>query len=148
MEFASATDLLGTTSGDVTAPAGAVHVSVVDVGSLGDEGLSLRLREIGRAESRLAALKAHVLAEVGRRHSNAVAQRVARDELRSSKSEAKRDVESAVQLAQLPATSEALESGEIPQGHARLIARASSESSIDEALLVEAANEQPLDEFA
>ena len=88
-----------------------------------------------------------MLAEVGRRHSNAVAQRLARDELRSSKREAKRDVESAVQLAQLPATSEALESGEIPQGHARLIARASGESDIDEALLVKAANEQPFEEF-
>ena len=148
MEFASATDLMDTTAGFVTAPAGAVHVLAVDVGGLGDEGLSLRLGEIGRAESRLAAMKAQVLAEVGRRHSNAVAQRIARDELRSSKREAKRDVESAVQLAQLPATSEALESGEIPQGHARLIARASGETNIDEALLVEAANEQPLDEFA
>ena len=88
-----------------------------------------------------------MLAEVGRRHSKAVAQRIARDELQSSKREAKRDVESAVQLAQLPATSEALESGEIPQGHARLIARASGESNIDEALLVKAANEQPFDEF-
>lgn len=148
MEFASATDLIDTTSGAVTAPAGAVHVSVVDVGGLGDEGLSLRLSEIGRAESRLTAMKSRVLAEVGRRHSNAVAQRLARNELRSSKREAKRDVESAVQLAQLPATSEALESGEIPQGHARLIARASGETNIDEALLVEAANEQPFDEFA
>jgi len=148
MEFASATDLMDATGGAVTALAGAVHVSVVDVGGLGDEGLSLRLGEIGRAESRLAAMKAQVLAEVGRRHSNAAAQRMARDELRSSKREAKRDVESAVQLAQLPATSDALESGEIPRGHARLIARVSGETNIDEALLVEAANEQPFDEFA
>ncbi len=148
MEFASVSDLLDTTAGSGTATAGAVCVPVVDVGRLGDEGLSLRLSEIGRAESRLAAMKSQVLAEVGRRHSKAVAQRIARDELRSSKREAKRDVESAVQLAQLPATSEALEFGEIPQGHARLIARASGESDIDEVLLVEAANEQTFDEFA
>ena len=45
-------------------------------------------------------------------------------------------------------TSEALASGEIPVGHARLIARASGESPIDESVLVEAANEQPFDEFA
>ena len=152
MEFAPDSELLdtvGVSAGVRTAAtAGAVCVPVVDVGGLGDEGLSLRLGEIGRAESRLAAMKAQVLAEVGRRHSNAVAQRIARNELRSSKREAKRDVESAVQLAQLPATSEALESGEIPQGHARLIARVSGETNIDEALLVEAANEQPFDEFA
>ncbi len=48
----------------------------------------------------------------------------------------------------MPTTSEALESGEIPVGHARLIARASSESPIDESKLVEAAGEQPFDEFA
>ncbi len=147
MEFAPVSDLLDTAAGSGTAAAGAVCVLAVEVEGLRDEGLSLRLSEIGRAESRLAAMKARVLAEVGRRHSNAVAQRLARDELQSSKREAKRDVESAVQLAQLPATSEALESGEIPQGHARLIARASGESNIDEALLVEAANEQPFDEF-
>ncbi len=147
MEFAPVSDLLDTATGAGTAAAGAVCVLAVDVEGLRDEGLSLRLGEIGRAESRLAAMKAQVLAEVGRRHSSSVAQRLARDELRSSKREAKRDVESAVQLAQLPATSEALESGEIPQGHARLIARASGESNIDEALLVEAANEQTFDEF-
>ena len=149
MESASSSDLFDskTTGDSASVPAGAVYVRAVDVEGLRDKGLSLRLSEIGRAESRLAAMKARVLAEVGRRHSNAVAQRLARDELRSSKREAKRDVESAVQLAELPATSEALESGEIPQGHARLIARASGESNIDEALLVEAANEQPFDEF-
>ena len=149
MESASSSDLFdsNTTGAPAGVPAGAVYVLAVDVEGLRDEGLSLRLSEIGRAESRLAAMKAQVLAEVGRRHSNAVAQRLARDELRSSKREAKRDVESAVQLAQLPATSEALESGEIPQGHARLIARASGESDIDEALLVKAANEQPFEEF-
>ena len=76
------------------------------------------------------------------------AQRVVRDELQASKREAKRDVESAARLAELPATSEALASGEIPQGHARLIARASGESDVDEALLVKAANTEPFDEFA
>jgi len=38
------------------------------------------------------------------------------------------DVETATRLAELPATSEALESGEIPVGHAQLIARAPGES--------------------
>ena len=137
-----------TVSGAGTAVGGVVHVEVVDVAALCDEGLSLRLGVLGRAESRLAAMKAQVLAEVGRRHSSTDAQRIARDELQASKREAKRDVESATQLAQLPVTSEALECGEIPVGHARLIARASSESTIDETVLVKAANTQPFDEFA
>ena len=148
MELAPVSDLVDTAASAATAGGGVVHVEVVDVAALCDEGLSLRLGVLGRAESRLAAMKAQVLAEVGRRHSKGDAQRIARDELQASKREAKRDVETAARLAELPVTSEALESGEIPQGHARLIARASSESTIDEALLVEAANTQPFDEFA
>ena len=158
MEFAPVSGLFDTAAGTDTAAAdtaaagmaagGVVHVEMVDVAALCDEGLSLRLGALGRAESRLAAMKAQVLAEVGRRYSTTEAQRIARDELRASKREAKRDVESATRLAELPATSEALASGEIPQGHARLIARASSESPIDEALLIEAANTEPFDEFA
>ena len=126
----------------------AVLVEAVDVTGLCDEGLSSRLGLIGRAESRLAAMKSEVLAEVGRRHDSGAAQRVARRELRSSRREAKRDVESAARLAELPATSEALGSGEIPQGHARLIARAAAEGSIDEETLLQAAGDQDLDAFA
>ena len=148
MELAPSSGLLDTAAGAATAASGVVHVEVVDVAALCDEGLSLRLGVLGRAESRLAAMKAQVLAEVGRRHSSTDAQRIARDELQASKREAKRDVESATRLAELPVTSEALASGEIPQGHARLIARASSETPIDESVLVEAASTQPFDEFA
>ncbi len=148
MEFAPVSDLFDTATATGAAAGGVVHVEVVDVAALCDEGLSLRLGVLGRAESRLAAMKAQVLAEVGRRHSTTEAQRIARDELQASKREAKRDVESATRLAELPATSEALASGEIPVGHARLIARASGESDVDEALLVGAANTEPFDEFA
>ncbi|MDE0699704.1 MAG: DUF222 domain-containing protein [Acidimicrobiaceae bacterium] len=123
-------------------------VPVVDVATLTDAGLSERLRVIGRGESRLAAMKSQVLAEVGRRRSSGEAQRLARHELQASAREAKRDVETAVKLSELPATSGALESGDIPQGHARLIARASGEGRIDESLLVKAAEAQDFDEFA
>ncbi|MXW77381.1 MAG: DUF222 domain-containing protein [Acidimicrobiaceae bacterium] len=149
MELASASTLIDEDSVWVqtSAAAGAVSVEAVDVAGLSDAGLSVRLGVIGRAESRLAAMKSQVLVEVGRRHDSEVAQRLVRDELRSSSREAKRDVESAARLAELPATTEALESGEIPVGHARLIARASGESNIDETLLVNAANEQQFDDF-
>ena len=126
----------------------ALRVPLVDEAGLSDEGLRSHLKVLGRAESRLAAMKSRVLAELSRRHSRGDAQRLVRDELQTSKREAKRDVETAARLSELPATSEALESGEIPVGHARLIARASSESPVDEGLLVEAAGSEPFDEFA
>ena len=128
--------------------AGSVCVGSVDEAGLSDEGLRSHLKVLGRAECRLVAMKARVLAELSRRHSRGDAQRLVRDELQASNREAKRDVETAARLAELPATSEALESGEVPVGHARLIARASGESPIDEGLLVEAANSESFDEFA
>ncbi len=128
--------------------AGSVCVGRVDEVGLSDEALRSHLKTLGRAECRLAAMKARVLAELSRRHSKGDAQRMVRSELRSSRRDAKRDVETAAQLVELPVTSDALESGEVPVGHARLIARASGESAIDEGLLVEAAGSEPFDEFA
>ncbi len=128
--------------------AGSVCVGRVDEVGMSDEALRSHLKVLGRAESRLAAMRSRALAELCRRHSKGDAQRLVRDELQASKREAKRDVETAERLSELPATSDALESGEIPVGHARLIARASGESPIDEEMLVEAANSEPFDEFA
>ncbi|MCY4458269.1 MAG: DUF222 domain-containing protein, partial [Acidimicrobiaceae bacterium] len=126
---------------------GALRVPLVDEAGLSDEGLRSRLKVLGRAESTLAAMKARALAELSRRHNKRDAQRLVRDELQTSKHDAKRDVETATRLAELPATSGALDSGDIPVGHAQLIARAAGESPIDERLLVEAANNEPFDEF-
>ena len=148
MESAPFSGLLDPSVGVGCGTAGSVCVGRVDEKELSDEALRSHLKVLGRAESRLAAMKSRSLAELSRRHSTADAQRLVRDELQASKREAKRDVETATRLAELPATSEALESGEIPKGHARLIARASGESPIDEALLVKAANGEPFDEFA
>ncbi|MYA74507.1 MAG: DUF222 domain-containing protein [Acidimicrobiaceae bacterium] len=123
-------------------------VDLLDETQLSDGSLRSRLGLIGRSESRLAAMKSRVLAELGRRHSTAIAQRVAGEELRSSGREAKRDVETAQRMSELPATSDALDDGSIPQGHARLISRAAGEGDIDESALVEAAKSQDYDEFA
>ncbi len=147
MEFAPASGLLDPV-GVGCGTAGSVCVGRVDEKELSDEGLRSHLKVLGRAESRLAAMKSRALAELSRRHSKGDAQRLVRNELRASKREAKRDVETAARLAELPTTSDALESGEIPVSHAQLIARASGESPIDEAVLVEAANSEPFDEFA
>ena len=148
MESAPASGLLDPSVGVGCGTAGSVCVGRVDEKGLSDDALRSHLKVLGRAESRLTAMRSRALAELSRRHSTADAQRMVRDELQASKREAKRDVETAARLAELPATSEALESGEIPQGHARLIARASSESPIDEELLVEAAGTESFDEFA
>ena len=126
---------------------GSVCVGLVDEVGLSDEGLRSRLKVLGRAESTLAAMKSRALAELSRRHNKRDAQRLVRDELQTSKRDAKRDVETATRLAELPATSGALNSGDIPVGHAQLIARAAGESPIDETLLVEAAGSEPFDEF-
>ena len=138
----------GDGSGRGCACGNAVCVDLLDETQLSDESLRSRLGLIGRSESRLAAMKSRVLAELGRRHSTAIAQRVAGEELRSSGREAKRDVEAAQRMSELPVTSEALGDGSIPQGHARLISRAAGEGDVDESALVEAAKSQDYDEFA
>ena len=126
----------------------AVCVGVVDVAGLSEQGLRAQLQLVGRGESRLAAMKAQILGELGRRTSAVDAQLIASDELLSSKREAKRDVETATRLQQLPGTANALADGEIPAGHARLIARASAEGPVDETVLVKAARTQNYDRFA
>ena len=126
----------------------AVCVGVVDVAGLSEQGLRAQLQLVGRGESRLAAMKAQILGELGRRTSAIDAQLIASDELLSSKREAKRDVETATRLQQLPDTANALADGEIPAGHARLIARASGEGPVDETVLVKAARTQNYDRFA
>ena len=112
------------------------------------EQLRTSLGALGRRDSASAALKAQLLAALGKLSSAVDAQQVAVNELGASKREAKRDVETATQLEQLPDTATALGSGEIPAGHARLIARASGEGPIKESELVEAAGRQTFDQFA
>ena len=126
----------------------AVCIAPADVSALSEEGLRRELGAVGRAESGLAAYKAEVLGELARRGDAAGARRAAREVLRLSPSQAHHDVKAAERLAGLAATSGALAAGEIPVGHARLIARASSEGPIDEAGLVEAARTQTYDELA
>ena len=148
MQSAPSSGLVDAFVGASCGAAGSVCVGRVDEVGMSDEALRSHLKLLGRAESRLAAMRSRALAELSRRHSKGDAQRLVRSELQASKREAKRDVETAERLSELPATSDALESGEIPVGHARLIARASGESPIDEGLLVDAANSEPFDEFA
>ena len=127
---------------------GGVCIAGVEVVGLSEEGLRGRLKEIGRAESRLGAMKSQVLAELSQRHNAVTAERVAREELQSSKREARNEVVTAERLTSLAETAEALGDGVIPVGHARLIARAASEGRIDESVMVEAAKQEDFDQFS
>ena len=123
-------------------------VAFGEVALLSDSGLSSELSLLGRFESRLAARKAKLLAEISRRTSSGDAQQVVVDELLVSRREAKKEVEVAKALGSLPETFEALESGDITAGHAKLIARTSSDGDIVEGELVGKAKTEAFDDFA
>lgn len=124
-----------------------VCVASVEVTGQSEELLRARISLIGRAESKLAAMKSQAVAEMARQHNAVAGERIVREELQSSKRAARNDVKTAERLAALGTTSEALAAGDIPQDHARLIARASSDGPIDEQTLVDAAKEQNYDDF-
>ncbi len=119
-----------------------------DIASLSDSGLASELSLLGRFESRLAARKAKLLSEISRRFCSGDAQQVAAGELLISRREAKKEVETANQLESLPQTFEALESGDITSGHAKLIARTSFDGEIVEGELVDKAKTEGFDDFA
>lgn len=139
LDQAEYTEAVGTAGSGCGA---AVCVEAVDVVGLSEEGLRSRIKSIGQAESKLAAMKSQAVAEMARQHNAVAAERIVREELQSSKRAARHDVKTAERLATLGATSEALATGDIPQDHARLIARASSDGPIDEQALVDAANRE------
>ena len=110
-----------------------------------------RLRLVGRCESRLAAVKAETVAALARREGEARAADVLRNDAKQSKSSAKRQVQEAARLAQVPTTAQALADGAITAEHARLIAEAAEaappDAPVDEQELLTAATEQPADLF-
>ncbi|MDE0318817.1 MAG: DUF222 domain-containing protein [Acidimicrobiaceae bacterium] len=128
-------------------PAVVVRVDGVDVSGLCDAGLRSRLGEIGRAESRLAAMKADVLGELARRRGNANAEHTAKETLSVSGRAARSDVKAAVAMGELDATREALADGRVPAGHAQLIARAAGDAPVDDVFLAERAQHEGHDEF-
>ena len=124
-----------------------VRVEGVDVAGLCDTGLASRLSELGRAESRLAAMKADVLRELARRRGNANTEHAAKEAMSLSGRKARSDVKVAVALGALGTTRDALAAGVITAGHAHLIACAASDAPIDEAFLTERARIEGYDEF-
>ncbi|MYG94308.1 MAG: DUF222 domain-containing protein [Acidimicrobiia bacterium] len=129
-------------------PSGPIWPEVANVASLSLSELRGRLGLIKRAEARLAAMKTAALAEYANRSGEGMARRVVLDELQTSKQQARREVETAAQFSQVPETLDALGAGEIPTAHATQIAKAASQGSVDETLLVEAARCQDFGTFS
>lgn len=127
---------------------GTVWPEAVDVASMSLPELRGRLGLIKRAEARLAAMKTATLAAYASRGSEGLARRVAFEELQASKQQARREVESASQLSQVPETLDALGAGDIPAAHAKQIAKAASQGPVDETVLVEAARHQDFGTFS
>ena len=127
---------------------GLLDALVVGLGSLGGGRLEECLRIVGRCEARLAAVKATKIDELAQWRGEAHAADVLRGDLKQSRGGAKREVQFAERLGDLPGTAEALAEGAITPQHARAIADASAHTSVDEAELLPAAEKQPADVFA
>ncbi|MCY3663853.1 MAG: DUF222 domain-containing protein [bacterium] len=130
---------------------GSLDVLVEGLRALSGARVEERLRLVARCESRLAAVKSEAVAELAAWRGEAQAADVLRGDLKQSRGAAKREVRLAGQLADVPATAEALADGAITPQHARLIAEAADAAPpgtpIDEGELLEAATEQPADLF-
>ena len=105
------------------------------------------LRLLGRCEARLAAVRAEKVDELAQWRGEAHAADVLHGDLKQSRGAAKREVEFAERLADLPGTAEALADGAITPQAARTIADASAHTPIDEAELLAAAENEPADKF-
>ena len=129
-------------------PSGPVWPEAVDVARMSLTELRERLGLIKRSEARLAAMKTETLAAYADRGGEGLARRVALEELQASKQQARQEVETASQLSQVPETLDALGAGEIPEAHAKQIAKAASQGPVDETVLVEAARREDFGTFS
>ena len=127
---------------------GLLDVLVVGLRALGGERVEECLRVVGRCEARLAAVRAEKVTELARWRGEAHAAAVLRGDLKQSRGGAKREVQFAERLGDLPGTAGALAEGAITPQHARTIADAAAHTPVDEAALLVAAEKEPADVFA
>ena len=125
----------------------AVCVPAVDLAELSESDLSQRLVGLGQAESAISALKAKTLLALSERSGQGAARQAAVETLGASNGQARKELLDAERLSKAAETAEALQAGEIPADHAKLIARAASEGPVDEAALVEAAKTEDFGQF-
>lgn len=126
----------------------AVCVPDVAEDQLSPQELKSRLAEIRRCEAKLSAMKSKALAAYAQLCGEGMARQAAVDELQASRSQARTELQGAERLIQAKETSEALAAGQIPVGHARLLAKAVSDGPVDETLMVKAAETQTYGDFS
>ena len=111
------------------------------------ELLQERVGFIGRARSSLAALEAALVGEIARRQGDAAAEETLRRDQKRSRRGARKAVQTAAQLEWAPSVAEKLAAGAITPEAAGLILDAGGEAPVDQRALLEAAEEQPEDQF-
>ena len=121
---------------------------VVGLRTLGGQHLEERLGLVGRCEARLAGVRTETVTALAARDGEARAAEVLRRDLKQSRGGAKREIQFAGRLADLPGTAGALADGAITPQHARAIADAAAHTPVDEAELLAAAEKEPADVFA
>ena len=118
------------------------------VGDATLEQLRVRLQSTFRVENQAAAVRAETLAELTRREGVHITENDLREKGLRPRRKARSEVETAVELEELPKTSEGMRDGEIPYDNARILAKASQQGEIDETELVDKARTQSPDKFA
>ena len=124
-----------------------LRVLQVDIGELSLEDLDDRIEELGRTRSQIEGLLAEALAERAQRSTCREASGVLRERVLESAGRASSDVKLAVSLAEnFPATLDALASGRINLGHARVIDRVAGKPDYrSEEVILGCAKEVPAD---
>ena len=118
------------------------------VGEATLEQLQDWLRSTFRVENQVAGFRTGILAELTRREGVHLTENNLREKGLRPRRKARSEVETAVELEELPRTSEGMRDGEIPYDNARILAKASQEGEIDETDLLDKARTQSPDKFA
>ncbi len=124
---------------------------VLPAGPVGDATSSQLqdwLKATFRAENQIAGFRTGILAELTRRKGVHIVENNLREKGLRPRRKARSEVKTAVELEELPKTSEGMLDGEIPYDNARILAKASQEGEIDEEDLLGRARTQSPDRFA
>ena len=125
-----------------------VFLPTLAVGDATLDQLQDRLQSTIRGENQLAAVRAETLAEMTRREGIHLTENNLRETGLRPRRKARSEVETALELEELPETSKGLRDGKIPYENARILAKASQRGEIDETELGDQARSQAPDRFA
>ncbi len=125
-----------------------VVLPTLPVGDATSVQLQEWLKATFRVENQIAGFRTGILAELTRRKGVHIVENNLREKGLRPRRKARSEVETAVELEELPKTSEGMRNGQIPYDNARILAKASQEGDIDEEDLVGKARSQSPDKFA